>query len=193
MPVEMVRRDIQHDRNFRVKGLNGFQLKARYLKDDHSLRLGALGQRNRRRSDVSADQRGETRGRHDFANKRGGSGLAVRSGDGHDRAGQELRRKFDLANHRLAEGPRLHQRRRIHGHAGAYHDQVLASKSAVAMPAGLHRDAVIEQHGNLVAQFVPTLGVRDGDLRSMRLHEQCRRHPGLAEAHDQHAFSVQFH
>jgi hypothetical protein len=52
---------------------------------------------------------------------------------------------------------------------------------------------MIKQHGNFVAQFVAALRIGDGDLRSVILQEQSRRHPGLSQAHDQYALSVQFH
>ena len=57
MTVEMIGRDVQHDRNFRTESLNRFQLKARNLEHDNSLRLGALGQRDGGRPDVAAHQR----------------------------------------------------------------------------------------------------------------------------------------
>ena len=68
------------------------------------------------------------------------------------RPGQKLRREFDLADHGLAQRARLHQRRRIHGNSGTDHDQILPAERALAVPAGLDGDAVIEQHGNFVAQ-----------------------------------------
>ena len=113
----------------------------------------------------------KARGRHDFACERRGGGLAVRSGDRDDGAGQKLRRQFNLADHRFAESTRLHQRRRIHRHAGADHDQILSAKRAVAVAAGLNRDAVIEQHRDFVAQFVAALGVGNGDPRPVRLQK----------------------
>ena len=102
MTVEVIWSNVQHDGNFWTERLNRFQLKARNLKHDHGFRLGSLGQRNRRRADVAADQRGKARGRHDLARERGGGGLAVRSRDGDDGAEQELRREFDFANHGFA-------------------------------------------------------------------------------------------
>ena len=131
--------------------------------------------------------------RNDLAGQGRGRGLAVRSGDGHDWPGQELRGEFDFADHGFAKSARLHQRRRVHGNARTDHDQVLSAKRALAVASGFDGDAVIEQHGNFIAQFVSALGVGDGDARAMRLQEQSRGHPGLAEADHEHAFVVQFH
>ena len=77
--------------------------------------------------------------------KRSRRSFPVRPGDGHNRPRQKLRRQFNLADHGLAHGPRLHQHRRIHGDPRAHHNQILPAKRALAVPAGLDRDAVIEQ------------------------------------------------
>jgi len=60
---------------------------------------------------------------------------------------------------------------RVHGNAWADHDQILAAKSAVAVASGLDGNAVIEQHRNLVAQFVAALSVGDRHPRAMRLQK----------------------
>ena len=170
--VEVVRRDVQHDRDFGTESLNRLQLKTGNLEHNDGFRLGALRQRNRRRANVATDECWETCGRHDFSQERGGRGLAIRSGNRDDRPGQESRRKFDLANHRLAQSARLHQGRRVDRDARAHHDQILFTKRAVPVASGFDRNAVIEQSRNLIAQFIAALGVGDRHLRPMRLQEQ---------------------
>ena len=63
MAVEMVRRDVQHHRDLRMKGLDRLQLKAADLQHDPGVIGGAFDKGNRRRADVSADQRLAASGR----------------------------------------------------------------------------------------------------------------------------------
>ena len=67
MTIEMIRGHVQNDGNLRAERLNGFQLKARYFKHDHGFWSRAIGERNRRRANISADQGRKSPGRHDFA------------------------------------------------------------------------------------------------------------------------------
>ena len=61
MAIEMVRRDVQNDRNFRAESLNRFQLKTGNFQHDHGFSGSALGQRDRGRADIAADERREIR------------------------------------------------------------------------------------------------------------------------------------
>ena len=106
---------------------------------------------------------------------------------------QKLRRQFNLANHRLAHGAGLHQHRRIDGNPRTDHNQILPTKRPLAMPARLDGNAMIEQRRDLVAQFVSALGIGNSNPRPMLLQKKRRSHPGLAEAHHQHAFVFKFH
>jgi len=85
------------------------------------------------------------------------------------------------------------QRRHIAGNAGAHHDQVLIAKRALAVLAGFHRNAAVEQSGNLVAQLVLALGVADGNARAARLQEERGGHARLAQSNHQNPFAFDFH
>ena len=84
----------------------------------------------------------------DFAGEGRGGGFAVRAGDRDDGAGQKLGGQFKFADDRFADDARLHQLRRIEGHARANHDQILIAEGAVAVAAGFDRDAVLEEQEN---------------------------------------------
>ena len=85
--------------------------------------------------------------------------------------GQELRGEFDFADDGFAERAGLHQRRRVHGNAGADDDQVLSAEGALAMAAGFDGDAMIEQNWDLFAQLVRRLGIGDGDASAALFEE----------------------
>ena len=54
--VEMVRRNVEHHRNPRTKGLNGLQLETRYLEDHDGVRLRWLDQGDGRSANIAADR-----------------------------------------------------------------------------------------------------------------------------------------
>ena len=56
MAVEMVARDVQHHRDMRMEGHDGFELKAADLQHDPADVGGAIGEGNRRSADVATDQ-----------------------------------------------------------------------------------------------------------------------------------------
>ena len=89
--------------------------------------------------------------------------------------------------------PRVHQLRNIEGHARADDDQVLIAEGALAVLAGLDADAVIEQHGNFLAQLLVRLGVGDSDPGAALRQKQSTGHAGLAQSDHQHAFVFDFH
>jgi hypothetical protein len=66
-------------------------------------------------------------------------------------------------------------------------------ESALAMSAGFDRDALVEQHRNLVFQLVLGLGIGNGNPRPFGLKKKCGRHPRSAEANHQDAFAVYVH
>ena len=168
MPIEMIGCHIQHDGNLRMEGPNGLQLKTRDLEHDHGVGLRPLRQRNGRSADVSAHQRGQSGRCQNLAAQRGRGGLPVRSSNCHNWPRQKLRRQFNLADHRLAQRPRLQQRRRVHRNSRAHDNQILPAKRALAVPAGFHRNSVIEQSGNLVAQIVSALRIGHGNQCAVR-------------------------
>jgi len=85
------------------------------------------------------------------------------------------------------------QRADFAGYAGTDYDQFLVAECALAVLAGLHRDAAIQQRGNLIAQLVLALGVADGDARAARFQEQRRGHARLAQPNHQNSFAFDFH
>ncbi len=172
--VKMIGRDVQHHRDLRMEGLDRLQLKAADLQHHPGVVGGLIDEGDRRRADVSADQRLAPASGDDLARQRRGRRLAVGAGDGDDLAFQEACRQFHFADDRNTERTRLYQLRNIEGNAGTDHDQVLIAKGALAMLSGLDGDAVIEQQGNFVAKLLLRLGVGDGDLRAALLQEQER-------------------
>ena len=88
--VEVVRRDVEHHGNFWTKGLDRFQLEARYFQHYYGVGFGALDQRDCRCADIAADHGREATRRNNFTRQSCGRGLAVRTGDGDDVPGQEL-------------------------------------------------------------------------------------------------------
>ena len=193
VPVQMIGRHVQHHGNLRTKRLNRLQLKTRNFQHNHGLPRRPLRQRNRRSTNVPADQRRQSARRQNLARQRRRRSLPVRPSNRHNRPRQKLRRQFNLANHRLAHGPRLHQHRRIHRNPRTHHNQILPAKRALSVPARLDRNPMIEQRRNLIPQFISALGIGNRNPRPMRLQKQRRSHPGLAESNHQHAFVFKFH
>ncbi len=68
---------------------------------------------------------------------------------------QEARGQLDFADDRNAEAARVLQRSDIAGNAGAYHNQILIAEGALAVLAGFHRNAAVEQRRNFVAAADP--------------------------------------
>ncbi len=57
MTVQMVGRDVQHDRNVRMKGLDGLELKAADLQHEPGILGRLIDKSDRRSADISAHQR----------------------------------------------------------------------------------------------------------------------------------------
>ena len=131
--------------------------------------VAAFHQRDGGGADVAANGSAISGCGDNVARQSSGRSLAVRAGNCHYPPRKKLSGQFNFANHVFAESPCLHQRRRIGRHAGAYHNQILPSESALAVSSRLDCDAVIEQCRNLIFQLVLRLAVRNGNPRAFRL------------------------
>ncbi len=101
--------------------------------------------------------------------------------------------QLNFANDVFVEGARLNQRRRVGGDSGAYYDEILPTEGALAMPARFHRNALVEQHRNLVFQLILGLRVRNSNPRAFSLQKESGGDPRFTEADHQHAFVVYIH
>ena len=111
MPIEMVRREVQHHRDPRVERVDLLELKAARL--DDMQRVGGRHRhlRAQRRADVAADRHLESRRLEHPPGQRGRRRLAFRAGDRDHAALQPPRRELDLGDHRDAAIARRLQRR----------------------------------------------------------------------------------
>ena len=147
--VKVVWGHVENNCDFGMEALDRLELKAGDLQHHGGFGCRTFNQRNGRRADVSANY-SRTSGRGDnFARQSGGRCLAVRPRDGNDRAGEEPRCQFDLADYRLTSRPRLNQGRCIYRNAGTNHDQILFPESAFPMSARFDDDAMVEQKRDL--------------------------------------------
>ena len=100
--IEMVRGQVQQDRNPWMKRVGRLELKAAHLDDMERLGRGVGHLRAQGRSDVSADQRPQAAGVEHAPGQRRRRRLALRSGDRHDPSAQPARRELDLSHDRNA-------------------------------------------------------------------------------------------
>ena len=180
MPVEMVGRDVQHDRDLGMKGLDRLQLKAADLQHDPGFVGGALDKSDGRRSDVAANQR---LSRPPAAMISPASVVVVVLPFEPVMATmwpfEESRRQFHFADDGNAALAGLHQLRHVERDARADDDQVLVAKCALAVLPGLDADAVIEQQRNLVAKLLFRLGIGDGNARACFCRNRALATPDL--------------
>ena len=193
MPIEVIGRNVEYDRDLGVESTSGFELKAGNFKNDDRIWFGFRNQRNGRSSYISADGGGVAARSDDLAGESGCSSLAVRTSDSHDWSLQVLCRELNLSDDFFAQSARLHQGSSIHRHTRADHDQVLPAESALTMASGLDRNSLVEQNGDFVAQLVLGFRIRDTDASPPFFEKQGGGHAGLAEANHQHAFAVYIH
>jgi hypothetical protein len=174
--VEMIGRDVKDDRDLGMKALNGLQLEAGDLEHNPATGIGLRDQFDDRSSNVAADQDLLPPPQQDLPGKSGRCSFTVRSGDGDNAALEVTRGEFDLADDLDAELAGLGEARRIYRDAGADDDQVLVAESALAMNAGLDRNALIQQLRDQAPELGLRLGVGDGDAGAAALQEQrcCR-------------------
>ena len=187
--VEVVGSDVEHDRDFRMKGLDGLQLEAGDFEDVVGVVGGVGDQRNGGRPDVAADLRLVAAPADDVAGQRGGGGFAVGAGDGDDVALQKTRGQLDFADDGNAHGARLRQLWNVGRHARADHDEVLLAEGALAVAAGFDGDTEIEQGADVGAQVVLGLGVGGGDAGAALLQKLGGGDAGLAQPDHQNALA----
>ncbi len=164
--VEMVGRDVEDDGDFGMEALDALELEAGDLQHVVGVRGRIRNQRDGGRADVAAHQHLVSAHADDFAGQRRGGGLAVGAGDGEDVSLEKPRRQLDFADDGNALRARLLQLRHVAGHARADHDQVLVAEGALAVPAGLDRNAFVEERGDRRAKLVFGLGVGHADARA---------------------------
>ena len=153
MPVQMVGRKVEHHRHVRAEIVNAFQLKAAQLGDKPRAGLGVVHRRAQGIADVAAHKGGEPGGLQHVAQQRGGGGLAVRSGNAHQRSFQKPGGGLDFrinGNHPLARRLKLRQ---VPGHAGADHDELVPQKRFLALRPEFQPDFILEELRQEVAKF----------------------------------------
>src|SRR5207253_10662642 len=84
VPIEVIGRNVEYDRDLGVESTSGFELKAGNFKNDDRIWFGFRNQRNGRSSYISADGGGVAARSDDLAGESGCSSLAVRTSDSHD-------------------------------------------------------------------------------------------------------------
>ena len=191
--IEVVGRDVEDDGDCGMELLGGFELEAGDFEDGPGVVGAVVDQRDDRDADVAADQRGQAGLLQDFADQRGGGGLAVGAGDGEDLALEEARGQFEFADDGPAEVAHLHQFGRVERHAGADDDEVLAAKGEQAVTAGFDVDALFEQGGNVFGQRFGAADVGDGDLGSAAAQKNGRGQAGFAQSDDENFFAFELH
>src|SRR5205807_5089081 len=157
--VQVVRRNVQDGRDIRLEFLNGFKLEAGDFQNIEAISGGLPGQRDPRRADVAAYQRLVSALGQNLSRQRGGGGLSVGAGNGNDAAFKKAARQFNLANDRYTQSARLLKLGLVGRDTGADHDQVLIAEGALAVAAGLDRDAPIQQERNFILQLGFSLGI----------------------------------
>ena len=187
--VEVVGGDVENDGDLWMKLHGGFELET----GDFQNRPGVVGavvdQGDDREADVAADQRGQAASLEDFAQQRGGGGLAVGAGDGQRMALEKARGQLQLADDRQAEVLHLGQLGGVQRHAGADDNQILAAEGEQAVAAGLDHDAGFDQRGNLLGQRLGRAHVGDGDQSAAPAEKQRRRQTGFAQSDDENFFA----
>ncbi len=106
---------------------------------------------------------------------------------------EEARRQLDFADDRNAEAARVLQRADVAGDSGADHNQILIAEGALAVLAGFHRNAAVEQRRNFSRELILALGIADGDARAARLQKERRGHARLAQSNHQNPFAFDIH
>ena len=85
------------------------------------------------------------------------------------------------------------QRSDVAGNAGTDHDQILIAECALAVLAGFHRNAAVEQRGNLIAELILALGIAYGYACAARFQEERGGHARLAQSNHQNPFAFDIH
>ena len=191
--VEVIGRDVEDRRDMRTEGLDRLQLEARNLQHNPGVRRRLLDKGNCRRADISPDQRLTSARGDDFAGQRGGGGFAVGAGDGHDLSFEEARRQLDFSDDRDAETAGVLQRADVAGDSGADHNQILIAEGALAVLAGFHRNATVEQRRNFGRELILALGIADRYPCATRLQKERRGHARLAQSNHQNPFAFDIH
>ena len=157
MPIEVVRREVQHHADPRVECVDLLELEAARLDDVERVGRRRRHLRAERRADVAADGHLESRRLEHPARQGRRRRLALRAGDRDHAAAEPPRRELDLGDDRHAALARRLHHGRVRRHARAEDDEIRARERLAHVAAGFERDAKGAQ----------PIGVRNlgGDLR----------------------------
>ena len=109
--IEVVGSDVENDGDLRMKLEGAFKLEAGDFKDRPGVVGALVDEGDDGNADVAADQCGQAGFQKDFADERGGGGLAVGAGDGEDFAFEEASGEFEFADDGQAEACLLYTSR----------------------------------------------------------------------------------
>ena len=190
--VQMIGRDVEYHGDRGVELLSGFKLEAGDLENRPCLAGAGVDKSHDRDADVAANQRGQAGSREDFAQQRGGGGLAVGAGDGQDMAPEEAGGQLQLADDRQAEALYLLQLGGVQRHAWTDNDQILAAEGQQAVAAGLDHDAGFDQGGNFFGQLIGRAHVGDRHPRAAAAQKQRCRQTGFSQSDNQNFLVFEF-
>src|SRR5579872_1629800 len=131
----MVGCEIQQYADFGAKRVDGFELETADFGDGDRRVRGRFGDREQRRADIAADERGDVRGPENMRDERRGGGLAVRARDGYKGAAQKAPSEFDLTPHGNALLAREFELRQVCRNTRAQNDQILFEERHSGMSA----------------------------------------------------------
>jgi hypothetical protein len=181
VPIHVIGRDVQKQRDVRVEAVHGFELKGRKLEHIQARPL-EIHRGNQRLTDVSRDDR-LTAGRfQDLADEGRGRRLAIRACDRHNVAAQVARGQFDLGDHRETLLRRLANQRNRRRHSRAENDLLRLLEQSGSLIAEDPHHVVVERIGKIrpgiaVAEdhILASLcqKVRRGHARFPRPDHQC--------------------
>ena len=191
--VEVVGRDVEDDGDGGVELLSRFELEAGDFEDGPGGVGGFVDEGDDGHADVAADEGGNAGLLQDFAEQRGGGGLAVGAGDGEDLALEEAGGEFEFADDGAAEAFGLHEFGRVERDAGADDDEVLAAEGEQAVAAGFDVDALFKQGGNVFGEGLGAADVGDGDLGSAAAQKEGGGQAGFAQSDDENLFAFELH
>jgi hypothetical protein len=140
VPIQVVGGEIEQDRHPWVERVDALELKAAGFDEVNRARGRGLDLAAQRVPDVAADQHLEPAGGEHPAGQRGGGGLALGAGDGHDPPGQPSRRELELADDRRPGSSRRLDDRLPRRDAWTHHDQIGTGEGRQRVAAQLEGD-----------------------------------------------------
>ncbi len=192
MPIQVVRRDVQHHRDLRLKLARRLQLKARNLQHIPASAVLSAIKFDHRQSDVPAHQRLALRIFEDLADQRRRRRLPVRSCDRAHLARQETGSPAPARRSPASQAPAPAPPPAFPAARPARPRSGPAAETSAARARRFDHDAGLEQRRNLAASASRTACIRTV-TRAPRPSKTSRRHARLAQPNHQHPFVLQFH